>query len=452
MNPPAASHHSSRALTHCPDNQSPRQEKPVFDLLHPVTMHLSLRRLSRKPSEQLRSFKSDPIPPGEIDAGNATEKSLDTTDILNRSRLVTTSMARMPYIGLRGKYNRRWYVDAVTLPHNSVRTLLSKLFAIVTTVKRLALDMTESDFQKLFAFSKQFQHYVTVLLEADEKILYPTVEGSLRRLPDYNPAYALHPTNRAATVRELKLQMANIQSIEHKRESNVEKVACLQTCVDAFASQLMEYYNKKERAIPGIVETSVRGSRERTRLERHLLKFFATLGLEFRFAVLLAAPLQTEEVRVQFLNRHFSTAKKKLFKEAEEHVDESFFEVAKAFERAADKYEARFSMNEFLTRYGQVEEEEEELDFDDDDFEQVDDRRARTGGWHDDIDDDEAEDEDEDDDHNANSGNGGPSSVIVDNDHNANGGNSGRSSFIVDNDHNDNSVDNADNLIEVRVD
>lgn len=334
--------------------------------LHKVNavMHVSLARFKRKPSEHLQSLRSNPIPDGEIQAGNAAEKSLDNADIMNRSRLVTTSPARMPYIGLRGKYNRHWYVDAVTLPHNSIRILLSRLFSIITIVQRLALDMTRDDFAKVFAYIHQFDHYIRVLFEAEEKILYPSVASGLRRVEKYASNHPLHPAARAVMKQGLGTRLIKLHEIQPMDISNIEKASLLQKAVDEFASTLLDYYSAKEKLLPRIVETSVRGSRERTRMERHLIKFFANLDLEFRFSVLLTVPLKTEEVRKEFINRHFSTAKRKLFNEAEAEVEKSFFSVPKEFEKAAAKYESKFSMDEFLSHYGQV--DEAEIDYDDD--------------------------------------------------------------------------------------
>lgn len=335
-------------------------------------MRPSLLRLDRKPSEDLRRLKSDQVPSGEIDAGSAVDELHDDEGVLERSRVVGSAEARMPYVGLSGKYNKRWYVDAVTLPHNSMRMLLSKLFAMVTTVNRLALDMSTEDFTKLFAFISQLYRYIRTLLEAEEKILYPVVESGLRRIDGFSITHPLHPLTRAANKERMvsllvalmdegKSNNNDTNKSGDDKVNNIQKAAAIQKKLDKFTSELLDYFATKEKLLPPIVAKSMRGMRERNRMERLLIKFFAELGEEYYYSAMLAIPLQMKEVRDDFISRHFkNTKKKELFHVAVRTIEESLFGVANAFERASKKYESRFSMQEFLSHYGHVEIEDSE--------------------------------------------------------------------------------------------
>lgn len=306
-----------------------------------------------RPSNELKGLVRARIPTGEIEAGNAVHKKFEDNDILERSRIVSLSTARMPYIGLQGHYNKKWFVDAITLPHNSVRRMLSHLFSMTFAVQRLALDMTESDFAKLFAFISHMHCYVRTLLEAEEVILYSLLERKLCKMSDYNPEHALYPVKRGLMKRRIVDLLIDVCNIENGHVPSTEIAVTVQNKVDKFAGLLLDYFVQKEKLLPKLIESSIFGSRERTRLERRLIKFFARLGDEYYFTAILVAPLKNMEVREAFIKTHFpSTKSKALFHIAVREVEDVLFGVAEAFDRAAQKYSKRFSVEEFMSMYG----------------------------------------------------------------------------------------------------
>lgn len=54
----------------------------------------------------------------------------------------------MPSVGLQGLYNKRWNVDVVTLQHNAIRFHLSDMFGYLISMRSMALDLTEEEFQR----------------------------------------------------------------------------------------------------------------------------------------------------------------------------------------------------------------------------------------------------------------------------------------------------------------
>lgn len=316
-------------------------------------MFLLSNRCKIQPSEELRKLKCDPpLDVGEINAADATRKELDQENVRERSLRVSSSTARMPYVGLRGKYNKHWYVDVVTLPHNSLRLLMLHLFTILSAMQRLAIDMTHDDFKKAFGFISEFNCYLRVLFEAEEKILYKLVENKLKRMKNYetNP---LHPIKRAVTKSRIIDLFDNVMADDVRRNPSADTATEIHARVDKFASQLLQYFYDKECTLPGFVSKSLRGSRERTRLEGQLIDFFRQLGLEAHYSAILAFPLRLQKVRNDFSRRHFpSQSKKQDFENAVQHVNQNIFGVAKSFEAASRQYESVFSLNEFLTSYG----------------------------------------------------------------------------------------------------
>lgn len=311
-------------------------------------------RSSSQPSPTAGSLHDgeDDLSGIEIEARKVSEMDLDRECILERSRLVSEAPARMPYIGFFGKYNKRWYVDIVSLPHNSIRTFISEVFSTLTSVHRLALDMTDADFQKLFYFLEEFQKYTQTVLEAEEKILYPEVDGALKkRLED--PNHALHPKTRAERKRQISELLLSLTDNELRAKRSVTIASTLQRNMDELSRKLLDYFSAKEAELPKVLfGRAVRGSKEKNRMEKRLIKLFAEHKVEFHYTALLALPLHSEDVRADFEDRHFTKSERTQFRDAVKQVQQSLFAIPRAFEDAARGYEARFSMAAFLEHYG----------------------------------------------------------------------------------------------------
>ena len=307
----------------------------------------------RKPSDSIRRLSSVPIPDGEVEAGKIAEMELelDKECILERARTVSIAPNRMPYIGLHGRYNKRWYVDIVSLPHNSIRTLISKLFEILVGTHIMCLDMTENDFEKLFAFISEFDCYLRVLLDAEEKILYQEVEGWLKKMADYQ-SHPLHPKNRALTKEKMYCLLDELTDEKLRTTPSVIAADKLQQAADLLSTQLLEYFSLKEKMLPKFLAKSIRGIKEKTRLEGRLIKYFEELSQEFRYTAILMCCLGNDDVRNEFKERHFSKAKRDVLTQAADYLEVTLLEVPRAFNRAAKMYEERFSMKTFVENYG----------------------------------------------------------------------------------------------------
>ncbi|CDF38589.1 unnamed protein product [Chondrus crispus] len=293
-----------------------------------------------------------PTAPPTIEAARVSQMDLDRECILERSRLVSIAPARMPYIGFHGKYNKRWYVDIVSLPHNSVRTLISEVFGLLTSVHRLALDMTRADFDNLFLFLAEFQAYTAALLAAEDRLVYPEVEAALRKRPDY-AAHVLHPTHRAERKNDIARLLAALTDPTLHYLQAVAVANTLQATVDELSRQLLDYFSAQEAVLPRIFAHSMRGSREKNKMEAKLIKYFADAGHEFYYTALLALPLHSQEVRADFEERHFAKpARAHQFRTAVKRVQDSLIAIPRAFDAAASDYETKFSMAAFLENYG----------------------------------------------------------------------------------------------------
>lgn len=312
----------------------------------------------RQPSKHIQRLASEPISlqhqhTGPLDALEIADTALilDKECILERCSLVSSAPAHMPYIAFHGKYNKRWYVDVVSLPQNSIRLFISKLFEILSATHRLALDMTADDFRKLFAFIAEFDRYLRVLLDAEDKILYPEVESALKKRSDFH-SHRLNPSLRLATKKKLYSLLDAFTDPTLKTTPSVTVATRLQETLDLLWTELLDYFTCKEAELPRILAKSTRAPKEKNRLESRLIKYFEDINHEFHYTAILTAPLRNDDVRIDFEERHFSKSKREQYRDAAKHLDDTLFSIPNSFTAAASKYEARFSMKLFLENYG----------------------------------------------------------------------------------------------------
>lgn len=285
-----------------------------------------------------------------VEAEKIAAMELDRECILERSRLVSSAPARMPYIGFYGKYNKRWYVDIIALPHNSIRTFISEVFGLLTSVCRLSLDMTEKDFEKVVFFLGEFARYTRVILESEEKILYPEVDSALKKRANYAESI-LNPNNRAERRQNIIKLLTSLTNREVMEMPSVAIARSLQDMVDEISSQMFDYFSTKESELPRLVAKAFRGPKEKNKMESKMIKYFGDLKKLYYFTAFLALPLHTEEVRADFEERHFSKNERTQFARAVKNMKESVMAIPKAFDNAARNYESRFSMAAFLENY-----------------------------------------------------------------------------------------------------
>lgn len=311
-------------------------------------------RSSKSPASNVEAVPDEEEPePIEIDAGRIADMDLDRECILERSRLVSVAPARMPFIGFFGKYNKRWYVDIVSLPHNSIRTLISEVFAMLGAIHVLALDMTKEDFKKAFFFLGEFVDYTKAILDAEEKIIFPEVESSLKKQVENYANHALHPSNRAEKKKNIARQLSAVTAQELGSQPSVTISRNLQKTLDEVSRQLLDYFSIKERELPRCFARSIRGSRDKNRLEGCLIDYFGSMKREHYYTALLTMHLQNADVILDFEHRHFPKERGcAKYRKAARNVKECLTGIPRAFEQAASKYEGRFSVGQFLEHYG----------------------------------------------------------------------------------------------------
>ncbi|PXF45903.1 hypothetical protein BWQ96_04338 [Gracilariopsis chorda] len=313
-------------------------------------------RHERKRSQQIHALASLPQPsdaPREIQAATiATIEELPTEVVLERARLVSEAPARMPYIGIYGKYNKRWYVDIVTLPDNAIRCLVSAAFELIGAAHRLALDMTVPDFDQLFAFLSEFDHFIRVIFDSEEKVLYPEMEHALKKRADYS-TFALHPSSRAATRAHVHALLNQLTDEELRHTPSVTAIRLLQQTMDSLSTQLLDYFNVKECTLPRVFFRSFRGCKEKNRMETRLIRYFEDANNEYYYSALLTLPLNNEQVRLDFEERHFARQnKRESYRHAVNAVQGTLLAIPRRFEQAARSYEQRFSVKTFVEKYG----------------------------------------------------------------------------------------------------
>lgn len=292
-----------------------------------------------------------------IDAEEVAAMDLDEECILERSRVVSIVPASMPYAGVASRYNKRWYVDIVALPDNAIRVLLTELFSATTAAHRLALDMTARDFETYyFEYFAVFAKFAMAVLAAEESVLYTEVDSGLKKLPDYS-THALNPSHRLKTKTQITDALMAVLALRqtHHDYSSVTIVNKCQLHLGSFARLALEYFGVKESVLPRILVKGIRGAKEKTKMESKLMDILEVEGgtPQFLHSALLAVPLNSEAVRNEFEERHFSRAPQRAaFRGSVEFVETAVLAIPIAFVSAAETYRQRFSVNTFLDHYG----------------------------------------------------------------------------------------------------
>lgn len=294
----------------------------------------------------------------EIQAAKVADMDLDDECILERSRVVSIAPARMPFVGLKGRYNKRWFVDIVTLPHNAVRKQMSELFTSLIGMNKMSLDLTEDDFQLFFRYLAVVVEFFKVILEGEEAALYPHVGGERKKRGE-DGIRVLNGDYRFGLKKELFGLLDEALKYRFTHSPSIETLNNIGTALDAFSKKTLDYFTEKETSLPKILAKAIRGSREKTKYEQRLITFILEKPKGHLMVAILLQTLFSTEVRAEFISRNFPRDEQKatLYKALSE-AESGILSLPAVFDMAAKKYERRFSIGTFMEHYGQDRDEE----------------------------------------------------------------------------------------------
>jgi hypothetical protein len=293
-----------------------------------------------------------------IEAAKVADMQLDDECILERSRVVSMAPARMPFVGLKGRYNKRWHEDIVNLPHNAIRRQLSDLFTALLAMNKMTLDLTEPDFQLFYRYLSAEVDFFKAVLEGEEIALYECIpsESGLRRLRSGG-------TNNIQVLDLEYRQGLKVAMVKHLDDAvnhrftmlpSMTTLSEIQESLDAFAKQALDYFAEKEEHLGPLLKRTLKGPREKTRFEARLLTYLLSRPRGTQLVVLLCMTLVSEEVRADFFERHFpERVQRKRFDEAAVEANNTLLCLPGVLEAAAEKYGRRFSLGAFEKHYGQ---------------------------------------------------------------------------------------------------
>lgn len=256
----------------------------------------------------------------------------------------------MPFIGLKGRYNERWYLDIVSLPHNAVRKQLTNVFTVLTSMHKMALDLTEQDFQLFYWYASVQIDFFKALLDAEEEALY----GHFGSVFKGRSTGVFDVAKRASTKKEIVKQFDDVLRKRHLVLPSIDTLGSLLESFDASSRLMLGYFREKEEVIPGVLEKSPRGEKDKTRYESRLIDLLLQRPRGQLLVALLAHALVNPDVRRDFVERHFEgKEQRQRFFQSVASVSRDVLPVADAFQKAAAKYERAFSMGTFMEYYGQ---------------------------------------------------------------------------------------------------
>lgn len=282
---------------------------------------------------------------------------LDDECILERARVVSIAPARMPFVGLKGRYNKRWYVDIVTLPHNAIRKQLADVFTSLIAMNKMALDLTEEDFQLFFRYLQVVADFFKAVLDGEEVALYPSLPGADKKKKKEG-VRVLHENYRKQLKKKLFDMLEGVMKYQFTNDASMDTLAGIQKELDVFAKGALDYFVEKEKVFPEMLQKHIRGGKEKTKYEARLIQFLLQKPKGHQNVCLLIQTLFSKDVRTEFFNRHFPEEEQRTsLMAALEKTESGVCSLTAVFENAATKYEKRFSMGAFMSSYGQDREE-----------------------------------------------------------------------------------------------
>lgn len=289
----------------------------------------------------------------EIQAAKIADiEDLDDECILERARVVSIAPARMPFVGLQGRYNKRWFVDIVNFPHNAVRKQLADVFLSLIAMNKMALDLTEEDFQLFFRYLQVVTDFFKAILDAEEVALYPHLPGEKKKRKE--GLRVLDVAYRTSVKKNLFDMLEGILKYRFTNDAAMDTLVGIQKDLDVFSKVALDYFVEKEEAFPAMLQKHIRGSKEKTKYEARLISFLLQKPKGHQLVCLLIQTLFSKEVRAEFFNRHFPEEEQRAsLKEALANTENGVCSLPRVFESAAAKYEKRFSMGAFIQHYGQ---------------------------------------------------------------------------------------------------
>jgi hypothetical protein len=292
----------------------------------------------------------------EVEAVKITKMELDYELILERSRVVTIAPARMPMLGLKGRYNKRWFVDIITLPHNAIRRQLNDVYSTLIAMHKMALDVTENDFQLFYGYLANVFEFFVAIFQGEEEALYEHIRadsGLKSKIMGTEEIKVLDPEHRGQVKKEILTHLEECMKYRYVVVPSLEALAHVQASIDAFSRKALDYFAEKEESFPKFLAKSIRGSKEKNRYEARLIAFLLMKPRGNRFVAMLAQVLVSPEVRGDFCERHFPKPEQKAsFDESVVEMDSEVNAFAKAIEAAAQTYEKCFSIGTFMEHYG----------------------------------------------------------------------------------------------------
>lgn len=295
---------------------------------------------------------AQPAHPFAIQAVRIADMELDKECTLERSQVVSAAPSRMPYIATFGKYNKRWYVDVVSLPHNAMRYLLSNLFVATTSLHRLALDITSADLDLYMTFLVTAVDFMKALLTAEEHILFVEIDLLLAKRLDIDN-HPLNKINRQIARRKMLSALELASEVHVTYMPTLTIAEHVRSALESFSAVALEYFCEKEKILPRLVSKRFRSSRDKTKAESKLLRELAQHELGYKFAALLVCSLGSKNVIAEFASRNFGkSSEKKLFLDAVQQIRNEYLPIPHVMEVSAEKYAQIFSMERFLLHYG----------------------------------------------------------------------------------------------------
>jgi hypothetical protein len=244
-----------------------------------------------------------------------------------------------------------------------VRRQLFDAFLIANALAKMAHDVAEADLARMYAWLGALDRFVTAIFDAEERYLFPLVDGALRRLSmPYPPDLVL--INRTSKKHNILDLISAARKTRDVASHEIRpRITALRYALDRFGESILDYFAFTEGFVPRLLKTGLKhGAKDQIKLERQVFDFLLKQPHGGTLGALLMQCIESRQRRAEFLIRNVKREKEReQFREHVKQVETRHMNLAATFDKLAMKYERTFGVQTFMDLCATTADNEETL-------------------------------------------------------------------------------------------
>mmetsp|Transcript_18550 Transcript_18550/g.38936 ORF Transcript_18550/g.38936 Transcript_18550/m.38936 type:complete len:406 (-) Transcript_18550:2300-3517(-) len=213
---------------------------------------------------------NSPLPAREpLDAGGCSPQDDRTAEFVKVMGNYFLSQMSQPPISL-SPYGQFWAMDVVVLNHNALRRELMDGYVIFYSMEVRSSFLRRVDVDLFYAWWETFRNFLLHVLDAEEDIMYPWIEG---RCPLEDPRLSQEARNAWKDTLSQILDIIDRAYPKFHLGNISDGVALLKLALDKLVLCLSAQFKVKERLLPPIINANF-DERQKRAYDRQFVRYF----------------------------------------------------------------------------------------------------------------------------------------------------------------------------------